>query len=116
MSYDLRVAIKTTSGEYVDVNWPDRYSPTYNLGEMFTACTGWDFEQSKYYNAEKVEPLILHGIRELVIHEDDYRQYDAPNGWGTTETALKDLMSLYKCIHETSEERDVPLNELWVSW
>ena len=116
MSYDLRVAIKTTSGEYADVNWPERYSPTYNLGEMFTACTGWDFEQSKYYNAEKVEPLILHGIRELVIHEDDSRQYDAPNGWGTTETALKDLMSLYKCIHETSEERDVPLNELWVSW
>ena len=116
MSFDISLAMKTEQGKFVDIAWPEYDSPTYNLGEMFRACTGWNFNQGEYYNCKEVEPLILHGIRELVVHESNYYQYDAPNGWGTTEDALKVLMSMYKCIAHTSEEKELSFEELWIRW
>lgn len=49
MSYDLRLAVKVegTKDLYAVIAEPEYDSPTYNIGEMFRACMGWDFEQGK---------------------------------------------------------------------
>lgn len=57
MSYDIRLAVRVEGapvnedGEplYAVIGTPEYDSPTYNLGDMFRACTGWDFKQGKFY-------------------------------------------------------------------
>ena len=77
------------------------------------------FEQGKWYKVSDVLPLIEHGIHELRYNEDKYRQYDSPNGWGTTQSARKALESLAKCIEDQTngqEWQQIPLEHLYVAW
>lgn len=122
MSYDLRVGVKVAGYDdlYVVIAEPEYSSPTYNIGEMLRVCTGWDFEQGKWYKASDVLPLIEHGIHELRFNEKEYFKYNDPDGWGTTESALKALESLLLCIqHEVSGSytwNEIPLDALYVCW
>ena len=123
MSYDLRLGVKVQGAEelYAVIDAPELNSPTYNIGDMLRACTGWDFEQSKWYNAAEVLPLIQHGINELKFHERNYRKYNAPNGWGDTHSALEALQSLEDCIRKNTLDaswswNEIPLELLYVCW
>lgn len=52
MSYDLRIGVRVHNTDIIAViDEPELSSPTYNLGKMFRACTGWDFKQGEWYNA-----------------------------------------------------------------
>ena len=120
MSYDLRIAVKVQDTDiYAVIAEPEYSSPTYNIGEMFRKATGWDFEQGKWYKVSDVLPLIEHGIHELRYKEDKYRQYDSPNGWGTTQSARKALESLATCIENQTNGwgwQQIPLEHLYVAW
>lgn len=121
MSYDLRLGVKVQDTDIIAVvREPELSSPTYNLGKMFRACTGWDFEQGKWYKCAEVLPMIEHGIGELHDHQRKYKQYDSPNGWGTTHSAYKALVSLRDCINGTTAGdlgwETIPLEHLWVRW
>ena len=128
MSYDLRIAVKVVGAEagseyeYAVIAVPERDSPTYNLGTMFRKCSGWDFKQGEYYNVAEVYPKIERGIANLTERETEFKQYDAPNGWGTTETALLALQSLKDCIDEISDPngftgyKSFPKKLLYVAW
>lgn len=115
MSYDLRIAVKVDGTDIMaDVATPEYDSPTYNLGQMFRACTGWDYKQGEYYCCSDVIDLINHGITELTVHRDAYKQYEPENGWGTVSSALTALLSLRDCIYDTAER--IPIDHLWVAW
>ena len=121
MSYDLRIGVKVADTDIIAViDEPEYDSPTYNLGKMFRECTGWNFKQGEWYRVSEVLPLIEHGVKELTINRKQYKQYDAPNGWGTTESALEALTSLRDCIYgNIAGDRgwqSVPAEYLWVSW
>lgn len=122
MSYDIRLGVKVEGGEnlYAVIDEPERNNPTYNLGEMFRACTGWDYEQGKWYNVSEVLPLIEHGIHELRFNRKQYEKYDAPNGWGTTHSACEALESMLECIRHNSGDNwtwnDIPLDLLYICW
>lgn len=122
MSYDLRLGVKVAGAEevYAVIAEPEYSSPTYNLGKMFRECTGWDFEQGKWYNVPEVLPLIEHGIHELKFNENAYKQYNALNGWGMTRDALEALESLLECIYRSSDGgwswNEIPLECLYVCW
>ena len=120
MSYDLRIGVKVQDTDIIAViDEPAIHSPTYNLGEMFRKCTGWDFKQSEWYKVSDVLPLIEHGIKELTINRKAYVQYDAPNGWGTVKSAILALTSLRDCIYENingSTWQEIPAEHLWVCW
>nr|DAM55799.1 MAG TPA: hypothetical protein [Caudoviricetes sp.] len=76
MSYDLRIAVKVDGcDKFAEIAEPEYSSPTYNLGKMFRACTGWD-----------------------------YKQYEPENGWGTVASAVAVLENLRDCIYEQAEE------------
>lgn len=116
MSYDLEVGVKVagTDNLYARIAEPEYHSPTYNLGRMFRACTGWDFTQSEWYKCSEVLPKIEHGIRELHTNRKEYEKYNAPNGWGTVDSAIRDLESLRDCIYEQAEY--IPIEYLYVRW
>ncbi len=122
MSYDLRLAVKAEGAEdcFVVFAQPEFDSPTYNLGDMFRACTGWDYEQGHFYRVSEVLPLIEHGIHELRFNSKAYKKYNPPNGWGSVESALEALESLLKCIQRESSGdwswNKIPLDCMYVSW
>lgn len=115
MSFDLRVSVKVDRTDiYAVVGQPEYNHPTYNIGKMLRECTGWEFNQRDHYNCEKVIKNIEKGIYELRTNEDEYKKYNAENGWGTTRTAIEALESLRECIYEYAET--IPIKHLWVSW
>lgn len=123
MSYDIRIGVKVEGTDIIAViDEPEYSSPTYNIGDMFRACTGWDFEQGEWYRVSEVWPKIEHGITELRMHPGKYRKYNASNGWGDTSSALEALESLSKCISENVGEayqykwQSIPAEHLWVRW
>ena len=123
MSYDLRIGVKVEGTDIIAViAEPERHSPTYNIGDLFRKCTGWDFRQSEWYRVSEVYPLIQHGLAELIAYPKKYKKYESPNGWGTIESAIEALKSLKDCIDELSEEESycgwnhIPMEHLWVAW
>lgn len=123
MSYDLRIGVKVEGLDVIAViDEPEYDSPTYNLGDMFRKCTGWDFEQGKWYNVKEVRPKIRHGIEELKNSPKKYKRLEPKNGWGSIGAALEALESLEKCIAENIGEsfwgkwQEIPEEHLWVRW
>ena len=119
MSYDLEIGVQIAGTSIIaSIAEPEYDSPTYNLGKMFKACMGWDFEQGRWYRVEDVIYKIEHGIHELRHNEKAYKKYNPKNGWGDTKSALEALESLYKCIKNCSDGWlfDIPMEHLWVRW
>lgn len=124
MSYDLRIAVKVEGAKdlFVIIAEPEYSSPTYNLGQMFRACTGWDYEQGEYYKVSEVYSKIERGIYELTFNKDKYLTLNPKNGWGNTQSALVALKSLKECIDnlENSDSwsggNTVPKEYMYVAW
>lgn len=115
MSYDLRLAVKVEGcGAMVEIGEPELANPTYNLGKMFRACTGWDYSQGEYYRCSEVIEKIERGIRELRTNPWKYKSLEPSNGWGTLDGAIRVLESLRTYIYERAE--DIPIDCLWVAW
>ena len=95
MSYDIRLGVKVEGTDIIAViETPELSSPTYNLGDMFRACTGWDFEQGKWYKVSDVLSLIQRGIFELICNRREYEKYNPENGWGDIDSAKRVLESM----------------------
>ena len=126
MSYDLRIAVKVEGAEkgneFAVIAEPEIHSPTYNIGEMFRKCTGWDFDQGEFYKVSEVYGNIERGIINLREHEAEFEKYNSPNGWGTTVSALRALESLKQCIDEIEDPNSwtgwntFPKSLLYVAW
>lgn len=125
MSYDIRISVKVEGcGKYAMIAEPEFAHPTYNLSKMFRKCMDWDYETytknesgnwaSVYYPCDFVLERVEHGIKELRTNKEEYKQYNAPNGWGTVSSAIEALESLRNCIYEQTVE--IPLNCLYMSW
>lgn len=122
MSYDIRLGVKVEGAKdcYAVVAEPEYSSPTYNLGKMFRACTGWDYNQDEWYNVKDVLPLIEKGIHELTFNRKEYEQYNPENGWGSISSALEALESMLKCIADESgghlSWNEIPIECLYIHW
>ena len=121
MSYDLRIGVKVDGTDIIAViDQPEYRSPTYNLREMFVACMNWDYHQSEWYRVSDVLPNIERGVKELTVNEREYEKYNSPNGWGTTESALRALKSLQECIYGIIAGdrgwQEIPVEHLYMRW
>lgn len=124
MSYDIRFAVKVEGAKdcYAVIGEPEYSSPTYNLGKMFRKCMNWDFEQGVWYKLTDVLPKIEHGMTELFNNPQEYRKYDAPNGWGTVESAREALFSILNYFKDEwgglqgSWNCDVPMGCIYMCW
>ena len=115
MSYDIRLGVKVEGlDKIVEIGEPELASPTYNLGKMFRACTGWDYEQGEYYRCSDVIGKIEHGIQELRTRPSAYKDLEPSNGWGTLDGEIRVLESMRSYIYECAE--DIPIEHLWIAW
>lgn len=95
MSYDVEVG-----GE--DVNYTSNMRPMMSEFGMYPP--DWDGR-----NRREVGLEIGAGLRRLVRERDADRaafdrKYDAPNGWGSVDTALRWLLGIYfACFYEMPE-------------
>ncbi len=65
-----------------------RHNCTHNLAGMARAAglyeVLWHPEKNPAYRtAGDVIPVLLAGLQRLAAEPDTFRQYEAPNGWGT---------------------------------
>lgn len=123
MSYDIRLGVKVEGLDLIAViDEPEYSSPTYNIGNLFRECTGWDFRQGEWYRVSEVRPKIQRGIAELTDNPDKYKHLEPDNGWGTVDSALRTLESLEECIADNIGEsswgkwQELPPEHLWVRW
>lgn len=126
MSYDIRFAVKVAGAPddcYAVIGHPVYDSPTYNLRDMFVACMGWDYEQSKWYPLMEVLPKIERGVHELTFNVRKYKKFNPKNGWGDTESALLALKSIVDYFSPNnygglvgSWNADIPLDCFYISW
>lgn len=115
MSYDIRLGVKIEGlDKIVEIGEPELANPTYNLGKMFRACTGWHYKQGEYYRCSDVIEKIEHGIRELRTRPSVYKELEPSNGWGTLDDAIRVLESMRVYIYERAE--DIPIEHLWIAW
>lgn len=115
MSYDIEIGVRVYDTDlYARIDTPALDSPTYNLGRMFRAATGWNFEQRKWYRCEEVMPNICRGISELVLKPSKYKSLEPENGWGTIQAAIECLESMRNCIYENAKY--IPIEHLWIRW
>lgn len=115
MSYDIEIGVRVYGTDlYAPIAKPEYADPTYNLGQMFRAATGWNFEQGKWYRCEDVINNIQQGIGELRIRPSKYKTLEPKNGWGTISSAVECLESMRDCIYRTAKE--IPIEHLWVRW
>lgn len=121
MSYDIQFGVKVAGAApdtYAVVGEPEYDSPTYNLGRMFRACTGWDYTQGEWYQMDEVMPKIEHGLHELRFNAKEYKQYEPDNGWGTIGSAINCLQSIVDWFTDPYGSRDdaIPLSCYYMRW
>lgn len=126
MSYDIEFGVKvdTNGGDdlFVGFATPELDSPTYNIGPILRAATGWDFKQGEWYRYVDVEPLILHGIEELTTNIGAYKHMEPENGWGTAKGALRVLRGLVDDARGHADDDNwerypkVPLECIYIIW
>ena len=88
MSFDIYVKAKLEGvDQYVTLS--DRLTPTYNLSKLIAMSTGWKISQREFNGTtEEIGKMLETGIQNLQNEPEKFRQYEAPNGWGTIEDAL----------------------------
>lgn len=87
MSYDISFKVKVEGLEdrYVEVGECDA-NITWNLREMIVKSTGLEWKNEENNGLCKdVIPKIVDGWYELTGRPEEYKQYEAKNGWGTIE-------------------------------
>lgn len=86
MSYDISFKVKVEGiDRYVCVGECSA-NITWNVRKIIELSTGlpWINEANNGY-VKDIIPHILKGYGELINHPEKYKEYEAPNGWGTVE-------------------------------
>jgi len=95
VSYDFYM--QYVEGRDIDESWRNI---TFNLRDMFVALfektdCDWDDLTDGAYKTDDALGCFQKALNDLREHREEYKQYDAPNGWGTTEGAemfLEDMI------------------------
>ena len=110
MSYDISFKVKVEGLEdtYVRVGECDA-NITWNVREMIVKSTGleWRNEQNNGL-CKDVIPYIANGYAELTKYPEEYKQYEAKNGWGT-------VSGCKKFFRQILDDWDDFCNDSWTS-
>jgi hypothetical protein len=117
MSFDIEFGVMVKGADkIIPFTTPECDHPTYNISIMLRKAMGWEFEQHKWYKVSEVEQYIYGGYCELIAKEYKYKQYNDPNGWGTTHTAIETLKSILDKINEIYESYDLSDEYIYIRW
>lgn len=100
MSYSVSIAVKVEGIDYY-VQLCDLGNITWNARELIFHSSGWNIENEQP-NGDIIPWIrkIRKGIHELENHPQEYKKYEAKNGWGTVICTL----NFYReCIKNAEE-------------
>lgn len=84
MSYDISFKVKVEGSDKQVPVGDCLANTTWNLREMIVQSTGLEWINEADNGAcVDVIPKIRHGLQELTMRPEEYKQYESPNGWGT---------------------------------
>ena len=124
MSYDIRFGVKIAEADcYAVIGRPEYDSPTYNLRDIFVRSMDWDYHQGEWYKITEALPRIQHGITELTLYPQRYKELEPGNGMGTIGSAIECLRSVVDyfsgnsryCLGD-SGNADVPIDCIYMRW
>lgn len=124
MSYDIEFGVRVYGTDHIErITYSDPPHPTYNVGQMIRACTGWDFNQCEWYKLTDVIFNIEKGIHEMRFNREAYNEYLPRNGWGSYNTVLTVLKTLEGILNTARELNDCRgeegfnlIEHLYVRW
>lgn len=117
MSYDISFKVKVEGADvYVDVGNCDA-NITWNLRQMIVKSTGleWKNGDNNGYCVDVI-PHIERGLAELSLAPEKYKQYEAPNGWGTIEGCKRFFQDILDAWHEFKKYQEYELVNLATFW
>ena len=119
MSYDVSIKVKVEGIDKYIAPKDESCNITWNVRDLIKQSSGWDIHNEASNGPVKEwEEKILTGIKELSCHPEKYKQYEAPNGWGTVRGTLDFYRRCYDMIRDFEEDyytRDLlPVAVVWV--
>lgn len=116
MSWDVEMRVKVESKPiYVPVALIGEANVTYNVTTLIAKSSSWRMHNGNNGNVLEWKKKIELGIQELENRPEQYREFEAKNGWGTVESTLdfyRDCLAMYESLLEWHEE----LAEVAVVW
>lgn len=90
MSYDISFKVKVEGVDtYVPVGTCDA-NITWNVRKIIEKSTGLEWKNCQNNGlCVDVIPKIEAGLRKLEQTPDSFKEYEAPNGWGTVEGTIQ---------------------------
>ena len=91
---------------------------TWNLREMIVQSTGLEWINEADNGAcVDIIPKIRHGLQELTMHPEKYKQYESPNGWGTIngcEEFFTTILTDWDYTVRMVPDDIIPLIRFWI--
>ena len=117
MSYNVSIKAKLEGvDEYVQVS-ADSCNVTWNVRELIAKCSGWEI-QNEASNGPVLAwyEKISAGLKELKKNPEKYKQFEAPNGWGTVNGVVFFFTKCKQMVEEFVEfhENLLPVAVIWV--
>ena len=107
MSLDVHLTKRQMTD--VEVFWSNI---THNLGRMaaeagiYKAC--WKPEELGITKAKQLIPILKAGLKDMKKRPEHYRQFGAPNGWGTYDDFVPWVENyLHACIENPNSKIEV---------
>lgn len=119
MSYDISFMVKVEGiDQYVEVGSCEA-NTTWNVREMIVKSTGleWNNEANNGL-CKDVIPHIERGLFELTEHPEEYKKYEASNGWGTVESTkrfFENILTAWRDFKRWADKELVDVTTFWVT-
>jgi hypothetical protein len=117
MSYDISFKVKVEGVDaFVEVGDCDA-NITWNVRKMIEVSTGLPWINSANNGlCVDVIPKIEQGYKELILHPEEYKQYEATNGWGTVPGTIGFFARILEKWDEFIQwnEELIPVVTFWI--
>lgn len=117
MSYDISFKVK--------VEGVDRYirigecyaNTTWNVREMIIKATGLEWKNCENNGfCKDIIPCIEKGYNELTYHPEEYKKYEAVNGWGTVESTRDFFGAILESWRDMKRHEEKDLLDVVTFW
>lgn len=117
MSYDISFKVKVEGVDKYIVVGECYANITWNVRKIIELSTGLPWENEANNGLCKdIIPQIEKGYILLKTHPEDYKPYEASNGWGTVEGTIRFFEEIISAWHNFCKETDGELIDAVTFW
>lgn len=76
---------------------------TYNLSKIYYKCIEGGLKSLNEMSCKDALPILNKAIENMIEHEEEYRELQPSNGWGTYDGLLAQLRDLRTCCENNPD-------------